>query len=148
MLTEKSLKLVFSMPSFDKKKAIRFVITLATGTFGASSANQITLEGFRATAEIDKAGWQQMGTLRAQIYGVSQSDINAWGDYNSMPDVFLEVQAQTAYANQLQPVAPTSFKGATDVATLMGQLAANMGYSFENNGVQKTISNPYLSNTG
>lgn len=173
------------MLSFDNKKELRFVITLATGTFGASSNNQITIEGFRATAEIDKAGGVQMGTLRAQIYGVSQSDmnaittlqwkpgslikntvsvyaidgpqetlvfagniVNAWGNYNSMPDVFLQIQAQTAYANQLQPIAPSSFKGVVDVASLMSKLAASMGYSFENNGVQIQLTNPYLPNTG
>lgn len=172
------------MSSFDNKKELRFIITLGTGTFGASSNNQITLEGFRATVDIDKAGGMMMGTLRAQIYGVFQSEmnsittlqwkpkaiiqntvqvyaidgaqetlvfqgniVNAWGNYQSMPDVFLQIQAQSAYFNQLQPVAPSSFKGTVDVATLMAQLASSMGLTFENNGVQVQLSNPYLPNT-
>jgi hypothetical protein len=173
------------LPSFSNKKKLKFVITLGTGNFGSSSANQITLEGFRAVVDIDKAGGMMMGTLRAQIYGVAQSDmnsvttlqwkpkaiiqntvlvyaidgaqetliftgniVNAWGNYQSMPDVFLQIQAQAAYFNQLQPVPPSSFKGTVDVATLMSKLAASMGYTFENNGVSVQVSNPYLPNTG
>jgi len=173
------------MLSLANKKELRFVITLQTGTFGSSSANTITLEGFRAEAIVTKAGGMMMGELRAQIYGVSQSDmnacttlqwqpkslnqntvqvyaidgaqqtlvfqgniVNAWGVYENMPDVYLMIQAQSAYFNQLTPVAPTSLKGSVDVATLMSQLAGNMGYTFENNGVNVQLSNPYLPNTG
>jgi hypothetical protein len=172
------------LSSFDNKKALRFIITLATGTFGSSSANRITLEGFRATVEIDNGGGQMNSTLRAQIYGVAQSDmnavttpwgprlinrntisvyaidgaqetlvfagdmVNAWGNYQSMPDVFLQIQAQAGMINQLQPIPPTSYKGTVDVATAMSQLAATMGYTFENNGVTVPLSNPYVANTG
>jgi hypothetical protein len=171
--------------SFANKKQLKFVITLQTGTFGSSNSNTITLEGFRSEANINKAGGMMMGELRAQIWGVSQSDmnscttlqwqpkslnqntvqvyaidgaqstlvfqgniVNAWGVYDNMPDVYLMIQAQSAYFNQLQPVAPTSLQGSVDVATLMGQLASNMGYTFENNGVSVQLSNPYLPNTG
>jgi len=65
------------MPSFSNKKELRFVITLATGTFGSRSNNVITLEGFRATVDTDKAGGMMMGTLHAQICGVNQGDMNS-----------------------------------------------------------------------
>jgi len=117
------------MPSFENKKALRFVITLGTGKFGSSDNDTITLQGFRASADIDKAGGMMMGTLRAKIYGVKQADmnsvttlqwkpgtlipntvevfaidgaaetlvfagniVNAWADYQSMPDVFIRRQ--------------------------------------------------------
>jgi hypothetical protein len=171
--------------SFANKKELRFIITLGTGKFGSSSNNQIRLEGYRATIEIDKAGGMMMGTLRAQIYGVQQSDmnavttlqwkprslipntvevyaidgaqetlvftgniVNAWGNYQSMPDVFLQIQAQSAYFAQLTPVAPRSYKGQIDVASIMGQIARTMGFTFENNGVQVQLSDMYLANTG
>jgi hypothetical protein len=170
--------------SFQNKKALRFIITLGTGKFGSSNNNQITLQGFRATVDIDKAGGTQMGTLKAQIFGVSQSDmnsvttlqwkpksfipntvqvyaidgaqetlvftgniVNAWGNYQNMPDVFLMIQAQAAYFNQLAPVAPTSFNGSVDVATAMSGLASQMGLTFENNGVSTQLQNQYLPNT-
>jgi hypothetical protein len=172
------------MLSLANKKELRFVISLQTGTFGSSNSNTITLEGFRADVSINKAGGMMMGELRAQIWGVSQSDmnscttlqwkpkslnqntvqvyaidgaqttlvfqgniVNAWGVYDNMPDVCLMIQAQSAYFNQLAPVAPTSLQGAVDVATVMGQIAAKMGYTFENNGVNAQLSNPYLPNT-
>jgi hypothetical protein len=173
------------MLSFENKKDLKFVITLGTGKFGSSDNNQITLQGFRAIAEIDKAGGVQMGTLRAKIYGVSQSNmnsittlmwrpntyipntiqvyaidglaetlvfsgniVNAWGDYQGMPDVYLHVQASTAFLNALKSVPPRSFNGVIDVATIMGQIASSMGYAFENNGVNVKMSNVYLANTG
>lgn len=42
--------------SFENKKALRFVITLGTGKFGSSNNDQIILQGFRASVDIDKAG--------------------------------------------------------------------------------------------
>lgn len=73
--------------------------------------------------------------------------INAWGDYASMPDVYFHIQAQSAYFNQLKAVAPRSFKGSADVASVMSSIAFNMGLAFENNGVTTKLSDLYLANT-
>jgi hypothetical protein len=173
------------MTSFTYKKQLRFVITLGTGKFGSTNNDTITLEGFRAVADIDKAGGVQMSTLRAKIFGVRQQDmssattlqwkpgtfipntvevfaidgpvetlvfagniINAWGDYSNMPDVYLHIQAQSAYFNQLKAVSPRSLKGGADVASVMAMIARDMGYTFENNGVTTKLSDIYLANTG
>lgn len=173
------------MPSFDSKKQLRFVITLGTGKFGSSNNDQITLQGFRAIADIDKAGGMMMGTLRAKIFGVKQVDmnsvttlqwkpgtlipntvevfaidgaaetlvfagniVNAWADYQSMPDVYLHIQAQSAFFNALKAIPPRSFKGRVDVASVMAQIARDMGYTFENNGVTTQLTDVYLPNTG
>lgn len=178
------------MSSFTNKKELKFVITLGNGSFGSSSNNTITLQGFRAIVSIDRGGGAMGGTLRAQIYGVSQSDmnscvtfpfqpqkltsgtikmnaiqvfaidgaqqtliftgnvVNAWGNYKNMPDVFLEIQAQNAYAYQIQPAKPLSFSGTISVATAMKQLADAMNLTFENNGVTTNVPmNQYLGNT-
>lgn len=172
------------MTSFTIKKQLRFVITLATGRFGNTENDTVTLEGFRATADIEKAGGMMMGTLRARVYGVSQdvmntattlqwkpgslipntvqvfaivgdketlvfsgNIVNAWGDYLNMPDVFLHIQAQSAFFSQLIAVAPRSFRGGVDVATVMAQIAADMGLTFENNGVNVQLADLYLANT-
>lgn len=173
------------MPSFDNKKQLRFVITLGTGKFGSSNNDTITLQGFRATTDIDKAGGMMMGTLRAKIYGVKQQDmnsvttlqwkpgtlipntvevyaidgaaetlvfagniVNAWADYQSMPDVLLHIQAQSAFFNALKAIPPRSFKGGVDVASVMAQIARDLGYTFENNGVTTQLVDVYLPNTG
>lgn len=172
------------MTSYSNKKQLRFVITLGTGKFGSSNNNQITLEGYRASVDIDKAGGAAMSTLRARVFGVRQEDmnsvttlqwkpgtlipntvqvfaidgdkttlifggniVNAWGDYQSMPDVYLHIQAQSAFFGQLQPVPPRSFKGQIDAASVVAQIAADMGYAFENNGVNVQLSNVYLAGT-
>lgn len=176
------------MTSFNKKQ-LKFVITLQTGKFGSSNNNQITLEGFRASVSIDKAGGMMMGTLRANIYGVEQKDmnsittlqfktgltiintvqvyaivdtpsggtsetlvfagniINAWGDYLSMPDVFLKIEAQSVYLAGLQTATPLSIKGSIDVAVVMQRIATAMGLGFENNNVSFTLTNVYVADT-
>lgn len=73
--------------------------------------------------------------------------VNSWGNYTAAPDVFFQIQAQTAYHNALTPVAPRSYNGAADVATVAGQIANSMGLSFENNGVNTSFSDVYLANT-
>lgn len=170
--------------SFTNKKELRFVITLGTGKFGSSDNNQITLEGYRALAYVDKAGGMMMGTLRARIYGVSQQDmnsittlqwktglliqntvqvfaidgdtetlifagniVNAWGDYLNMPEVFLQIQAQSAYFAGLQSAAPISISGGIDVAVVMERIAKGMGLSFENNNVSVILTDVYVANT-
>ena len=172
------------MNSFNNKKRLKFIITLGTGTFGSSKSNQITLEGYRATADIEKAGGVQLSTLKGKIYGVSQSDmnscvtlqwrprniiqntvevyaidgdqesivfkgmiINAWPDFYSMPDVFLNIFAQSAYAGQIQAVPPISFKGAIEVSTVMSKIAKSMELTLENNDVRSKVTDIYLANT-
>ena len=65
------------MSSFTNKKQLRFVITLGVGTFGSSQDNVITLEGFRAYVDIERAGGAMAATLQAKIYGVSISHMNS-----------------------------------------------------------------------
>lgn len=74
--------------------------------------------------------------------------ITAWGDYASIPDAYLQIQAQAAFYNQLAPVPPVSIKGPVDVPSLMQQIATKMGYKFENSGVVAKLSDIYLANTG
>lgn len=175
------------MPSsFENKKRLRFVITLGgTGRFDDMGDNQITLEGYRATADISLAGGVQRGELRAKIYGIKLSDmnaittfawrtgttepntvlvyaidgtteslvfggniVNAYADFQSMPDVFLNLQAQAAFLDVMRAVPPRSYRGALDVASAAGEIAASMGYTLENNGVNVQLSNVYLCGTG
>lgn len=185
------------MPSFSNKKQLKFVITLGQGVFKKNGIsvvvngvkipggkNQITLQGFRATANIQKAGGVQMGQLQAKIYGVKQSDmqaitcfqwkpletvshhvdvyavdgdaqylvfagtiVNAWGDYQSAPDVFLYIKAATAYQQQITPANPTSYQGAIDAAVALRQIAEAMGLTFENNGSSAMMNDIYVANT-
>ena len=74
--------------------------------------------------------------------------VNAWGNYQGMPNVFLHIQAQSAYFHQLNPISPRSYKGPIDVASIMSQIASTMGFTFENNGVSVQLGDTYLPGTG
>ncbi len=74
--------------------------------------------------------------------------LDAWADYNSEPDVAFNIIAYAGLDAAVKPVGATSYKGATDVATILNDIAVNeMGVSFENNGVDAKLSSPYLSGT-
>jgi len=74
--------------------------------------------------------------------------VTAWADYQGMPEVCLDIQAQAGAVDLLKSVPPRSFKGAIDVGTAMQQIAGSMGWAFENHGVAVTLQNVYLANTG
>lgn len=61
--------------SFENKKQLRFVVTLAEGVFSDKN-NQVVLDGFRAIVEVQKAGGQMMSTSTVRIYGLAQELMN------------------------------------------------------------------------
>lgn len=68
--------------SFANAKNLKFIITLGVGNpnnfaAGGFQYNTIILQGLKATVHIDNAGAFNLGTLKAQIYGVNQQDMNA-----------------------------------------------------------------------
>ncbi len=74
--------------------------------------------------------------------------LDAWADYNSSPDVAFNIIAFSGLAAAVKPVGATSYKGSTDVASILGQIAKDeMGLGFENHGVDAKLSSPYLSGT-
>ena len=71
----------------------------------------------------------------------------SWPDFSGETEGILRVSAFTGLLAQMQSVAPKSYSGAADVPTLMGQLAQQMGFTLENNGVSGSIRDPYLPGT-
>lgn len=70
-----------------------------------------------------------------------------WPDFTQPTEAALVVEAFTGLVANLKPVSPSSFSGTVDVAQIMQQLAGQMGYTLENNGVSVQLSNPYLPGT-
>lgn len=68
---------------------------------------------------------------------------SAYVDAAAMPNVGLRVRGQAGAYEAVAPIQPTAMQGQGDVATMMGNLAQQMGLQFENNGVQVQLSNPY-----
>jgi hypothetical protein len=73
--------------------------------------------------------------------------VNAWGDYQSIPDVFLHIQAQSAYFAQINPAQPLSYQGAMDAAEALRQIAEQMGLHMEVNGAKAMLNDIYVANT-
>lgn len=72
---------------------------------------------------------------------------NGYVDYMGAPEVSFNVQAFSGLEALVKPVQPSSYRGSTDVATIMGNLAAIMNLKFENNGVNVKLAYPYFSGT-
>lgn len=71
----------------------------------------------------------------------------SWVDPNDSPSVSLNVTAQTGQIDALKPVAPSSFRGPVDAATIMQSLATQANLTLENSGVSVMLSNQYLAGT-
>jgi hypothetical protein len=72
---------------------------------------------------------------------------DAWGEYQGAPETPLNIIGYAGLIDAIKPVGALSFVGATDVASIMQQLAETMGLAFENNGVQVQLANPYFPGT-
>ena len=72
---------------------------------------------------------------------------NAWQDFTDLPETCLHLLAWSSVVAAVVPVAPVSFPGGADVATLMSGFAETMGLAFENSGVQAQLSSPYFAGT-
>ncbi|HDR9199672.1 TPA: hypothetical protein QDB48_000959 [Burkholderia vietnamiensis] len=71
----------------------------------------------------------------------------AHADFQGMPDVAFNVLGWAGLYDSVKPVGALSYVGTVDVATVMQELANTMGLTFENNGVQVQLSNPYFPGT-
>lgn len=74
--------------------------------------------------------------------------IDAWADFQAMPEVVFHVMAASGLFENIKPVPPLSYRGSADVSTIMQNIAQSQGWSFENNGVSIKLSNPYFPGTG
>lgn len=73
--------------------------------------------------------------------------MEAWPDFSVETEGIMKISANTGLLAQMQTAQPISYTGTTDVATIMGTLAQQMGYTLENNGVSVQLSNPYKAGT-
>ena len=124
--------------------------TLRARIYGVSQAdmNSITTLQWKPGYLINKNTVQVFaldGDQETLVF--SGNIVNAWGDYQGMPDVFLQIQALAAYFSGLQAAMPLSIKGGIDVATVMERIAKGMGLAFENNNVSVILTNVYVANT-
>ena len=63
--------------SFAYEKDLRFTFILGGSTFNSSGANIVTVQGLRASVEIEKAGGMTMSPAKCRIWGLSADTMNA-----------------------------------------------------------------------
>lgn len=86
----------------------------------------------------------EAGEKGEPLHQVFKGDItSAYPDFNSAPDIPLEVEAMTAGWSFQKADSPTSVNGETDAVELIRQFANEAGFSFVNNGVSATVANGY-----
>ena len=68
----------------------------------------------------------------------------AYGEYSNQPDVPFVMLCKLLGSEQVTPAKPKSYTGSTDVATVVKQIAGELGLGFENNGVDAKVARPYL----
>lgn len=90
-----------------------------------------------------EAGDDEVGYTTVFIGTISQ----AWADMNDQANAALVVTAHSGLLDALRPTPPSSYTGPTSVSNIMASLAQEMGYQFEDGGVQVTLASPYLSGT-
>lgn len=73
--------------------------------------------------------------------------VAGYGDYNAAPNVPFRFEANAGLESAVAPAPVTSFRQATDVATIMAGFARQMSLGFENNGVSVMLPTPYFSGT-
>lgn len=104
--------------------------------------------------------WNPLSVNRNQIgiYAGDENDINpplvfageiqsSVPEYNTAPDISLNITAITGYYSGMLAMSPYSFKGSIPIASILEELAGKIGYSFVNNGNLQEVKNPYLKGT-
>lgn len=70
--------------------------------------------------------------------------LNAWIDFQSAPQIVFHVEAAVALFEAIAPSPVRSYSGTATVASIMQNIAEQVGWQFENNGVDVVLSNPYF----
>lgn len=110
--------------------------------------NALTTLGSPRPMERDNTVAISAGDANSGLALVYQGTVQeAWQNFDSQPETFLEVQSFVSTFLALKPASPISFPGTGDVATMMAGLATTAGRNFENSGVQVQLANPYFSGT-
>lgn len=110
--------------------------------------NQLTTLGSPRPMARDNTVTVYAGDNQNGLSVVYQGTVqDAWQNFDSQPDTFLEVQSFTSTFIATKAATPISVSGSADVATMFASLAQQAGRAFENSGVQVTLSNPYFSGT-
>lgn len=121
--------------------------TLALELYGLSLAhiNELSTYGTRVHPNYNykvtvEAGDDENGMSVVFVGGIQQ----AWGDMRAMPNVPFRVIAAGGGSAAAMKADPSSYEGPTPVPTILEPLAKKAGLTFQNNGVNTKIADPYF----
>jgi hypothetical protein len=107
--------------------------------------NQLTIVGKQLMAMRNNTIRVSAGSTGGQMSVVYEGLIwQAFADMSAQPETAFVLTSTSNGLVSMKPALPTSYKGGVDVAVVMSALAAQMGYSFENNGVSVILRDPYF----
>jgi hypothetical protein len=121
---------------FGMKQADMNSLTVLWGQGG--NPQNVNAKAILVLESNDGSGWLQV--FEGQFF-------DAQPDYKALPDVNLSITCMSGYGAQIITTKPSSFQGSVDAATVASQLAGQMGFAFENNGVKGTLNTPYYAGT-
>lgn len=112
--------------------------------------NQLSTLGQVVTQQRKNIVTVEAGNAQSGMGVVFQGTIyQAWADFLNMPDVPFHVVANAGLYEGIKPIAPSSFRGATDVVTVMSGIASQMNLPFQNSGVSGVqLHDAYFPGTG
>ncbi|MDA8485842.1 hypothetical protein NNO07_22475 [Pseudomonas resinovorans] len=106
---------------------------------------QLTTLSFRPL-QVQKNLIQVLAGENDQLSVVFAGEITtSFADFNSAPDVSLKVEAMAGYYPSITPAPPTTVRGSISVESIVGSIAKQIGYQFENHGVTASLLNPVLN---
>jgi baseplate hub protein gp41 len=142
-------------------RGLRCTATISKAMLGAQTQCSLRIWGmrFKEMQQLSTYG-DRYGALRKNAVLIEAGDdiagmtqvftgiiTNGYFDGGSQPDVAFQVEAYEASLYALKPAPPISAPGVSDVATMMGQLAQQMGVTFENHGVVAKLRDVYYPGT-
>lgn len=139
---------------------LRAVATIMGSGLPAFPSAEFSIWGMRQTdmVALTSLQFQPLAMLRNTVQCEANSGqgwttvfigqiVQAGPDWSNKPDVPLNVSARLLAFESLNPAAPTSYTGPTDVASIISSMAAQLKKSFYSNGVKTQLSAPYFSGT-
>jgi hypothetical protein len=72
----------------------------------------------------------------------------AWPDLTNAPQAMFRLEAMESALDEAKPAEPTSFKGPVPFEQCANAICQKIGRTFESNGVDKILNNPYFYGSG
>ncbi|WP_233868738.1 baseplate hub protein [Paraburkholderia adhaesiva] len=107
----------------------------------AVNGDQVTIE---AGSVDGSANGSSAGLMNTIFVGTIYSAVT---DFSGSPEVSFVVNASSGFLQRIQAAPPNTYPGPQDVASIIGGLAKQAGYAFQNHGVTAKISGQYLAGT-